>query len=122
MPRELRRFEVAQPFVISSFEFRHCFVANHIFLFDRAAVNRLAVAFFQPINQGFARAFTAVITIARRHFGLFDFFNQRLVIIERAFDEKEAFARQLFGHLTRFEFHFQADDAAGGLRKLGMSY
>ena len=71
---------------------RHRLWSSHEILFNPAAIDRFAVALFQPVDQRSARAEFCVVTISRRERLALDCVDQRSVLFECAGNQEEAFA------------------------------
>src|SRR5205807_7563059 len=115
----LRGFEVAQSLFVCGLKFRDRLAAAQILFFYLATIDGFAVIISQPFDQRSAASLAAVITLARHRLARGHRIDQRLVIRQASFDQKEALAGELLRSLAEFVLNFQTDDAARGLRSLG---
>src|SRR6185369_11010615 len=96
-------------------EFGHGFWPGHEFVFDAATINRLAIAFLQPVDQLSTRVTLFVITIARCEWLLLDGGYERAVLFERAGDQEKAFAREAFQRRRVVRLHAHTQPQHAGL-------
>ena len=100
---------------------RHDAGAFQIVWLDLATVNRLAIAFMQPMDQGLAGANAAVITVSRTYRPLLDALKQTLVLIKRTLDQIEALTRQTFGFRAFINYHsYPQADYSARVRRRGV--